>query len=92
MKFFNGNKYDFISTKDTESIRSNLRVAQNGRFAMNTIYLVSGNMVAKGLDFRLSESLKMRSPGPFALLNYPKKVEFCMVFARTFLDIFLYIY
>ena len=38
---------------------------------MNPIYLGDGNMVAKGLDFRLSESLKMRSPGPSALPNYP---------------------
>ena len=53
------------------NICSNLRVAQNGRFVMNPIYLGGGNMVAKILNFRLSESLKMRCPGPFALQNYP---------------------
>ena len=41
----------------------------------------------KILAFRLSESLKMHSPGPFALPNHPQKAEFCIVFARTFLNI-----
>ena len=52
-------------------IRSNLRVTQNGRFVINPVYSGGGTVVAKILDFRLSESLKMRSPGPFALRNYP---------------------
>ena len=38
---------------------------------MNQLYLRSGNMVAEILNFRLSESLKMSSPGPFAFPNYP---------------------
>ena len=52
-------------------ICSNLQIGQNGRFVLNPIYLGGGNMVAKVLDIRLSESLKMRSPGPFAPPNYP---------------------
>ena len=52
-------------------IRSNLRVAQNGRFVVNPIYLGGGNMVAKMLEFRLSENLTMPSSGSFALPNYP---------------------
>ena len=52
-------------------MRSNLQVAQNGRFVMNPTYLGDDYMVAKVLDFRLSESLKMRSLGPIALPNYP---------------------
>ena len=51
-------------------IRSNLRVAQNGRFLINPVYPGGGTVVANILDFRLSESLKMHSPGPFALPNY----------------------
>ena len=54
-----------------QSLRSNLRVAQNGRFVMNPIFPRDDTTVVKILDFRLSESLKMRSPGPFALPHYP---------------------
>ena len=52
-------------------IRSNLPVAQNGRFVICLVYPGGGTMVAKILGFELSESLKMRSPGYFALSNYP---------------------
>ena len=41
--------------------RSNLRVAQNGRFVINPIYPGGSTMVAKILGFGLSESLKMCS-------------------------------
>ena len=43
-------------------IRSNLRIAQNGRFIINPVYSGGGIMVAKMLDFRLSERLKMHPP------------------------------
>ena len=43
-------------------IRSNLRVAQNGRFVINPVYSGGGIMVAKMLDFRLSKRLKMHPP------------------------------
>ena len=46
-------------------IRSNLQVAQNGRFVINPIYSRGSTMVAKFLDFGLSESLKMHSLGAF---------------------------
>ena len=52
-------------------IRSNLRVAQNGRFVINSVYSGGGTMVAKILDFKLPESQKMCSKSPFALPNYP---------------------
>ena len=36
-------------------------------------------MVAKILDFKLSESLKMHSPGPFALSQItPRKLKFAL--------------
>ena len=44
--------------KDTASILSNLRVAQNGRFAINPVYPGGGTMVAKISDFRLFENLQ----------------------------------
>ena len=56
------------------SIRSNLQVAQNGRFVINPIRPGNGTKAAKILVSRLFESLKMRSPGPFALPNYLWKV------------------
>ena len=62
--------YQVLNTV-SDGIGSNLQVAQNGSFVINPIYLRGGNMVAKIFDFRLSESVKMRSPGPFSLLNYP---------------------
>ena len=40
------------------SIRSNLRVAQNGRFVINPVHPGGDTMVTKILDFRLFESLK----------------------------------
>ena len=46
-------------------ISSNLLVVQNGRFVINPIYLGGSTMVAKFLEFGLSESLKMRSPEAF---------------------------
>ena len=52
-------------------IRSNRRVAQNGKFVINPEYPGGSTMVAKILDFGLSESLKIRSRGAFALPNYP---------------------
>ena len=54
---------------------------------MNPRYLGDDNMVAKILYSRLSESLKMRSPGHFALPNYPLNVEFRNAFAIIFLNI-----
>ena len=51
-------------------ICSNLWVAQNGRFVTNSVYSGGGTMVAKILDFRLPESLKLRSKSRFALPNY----------------------
>ena len=36
-----------------------------------SVYPGGGTMVAKILDIRLSENLKIHSPGPFALSNYP---------------------
>ena len=44
--------------KDAASILSNLRVAQNGRFAINPVYPGGGTMVAKISDFRLFENLQ----------------------------------
>ena len=52
------------------SIRSNLPVAENGRFVIYPAYSGGGTMVANILDFKLSESLKMRSRGSFALPSY----------------------
>ena len=39
-------------------ICSNLQVDQNGRFVINPVHVGGGSMVAKILNFRLSESLK----------------------------------
>ena len=47
-----------IKTKENGRIRSNLRVAQNGRFVLSTVYPGGGTMIAKILDFRLSENQK----------------------------------
>ena len=47
-----------IKTKENGRIRSNLRVAQNGKFVLNTVYPGGGTMIAKILDFRLSENQK----------------------------------
>ena len=58
------------------------RVAQDRRFVTNPICAGGGAMVAKTLDFRLSERLKMRSPGPFAIPNYLWKVG---IFRENFL-------
>ena len=44
-----------------EYIRSNLLVAQNERFVINSVYPGGGTMVTKIFGFRFSESLKMRS-------------------------------
>ena len=44
-------------------------------------------MIVKILDFRLSESLKMHSPGTFALPDYLEKVELYIVLAKTFVYI-----
>ena len=52
-------------------VESKFPVAQNGRFVIYPVYPRGGTMVAKILDFGLFESLKMHSPGPFALSNYP---------------------
>ena len=44
--------------REQGSIRSNLQVALNGRFIINSVYSRDGAMVVKFLDFRLLESLK----------------------------------
>ena len=51
-------------------IRSNLRVAQNGRFVIKLVYPGGRTTVAKIVDFGLSENLKMHPPTAFALPNY----------------------
>ena len=51
-------------------IHSSLRVSQTGRLLINSLYPGGGTNVAKSLDFKLSESLTMRSPWPF-VPNYP---------------------
>ena len=43
-------------------------------------------MVAKTLDFWLSENLKIPTSEPFALPIYPQKVEFCIAFPRNILE------
>ena len=53
-------------------IRSNHRVAQNGRCVIHLVHPGGGTKAAKILDFKLSESLKMRSS--FAHSNYPWEV------------------
>ena len=47
-----------VRKREQGSIRSNLRVARNGRFVINPIYSGGGTMAVKILDFRLLESLK----------------------------------
>ena len=39
-------------------IRSNLRLAQSGKFAINPLYPGGGTIIVKVMDFRLFESLK----------------------------------
>ena len=39
-------------------IRSNLRVAESGRFVVNLVYSGGGTMLPKILDFKLFEILK----------------------------------
>ena len=58
-------------TMVVERIHSNSQVAQNRKFVIYPVYPRGGSMVAKILDFRLSESLKICSLGLFALSNYP---------------------
>ena len=66
--FFLPNLFVF---EGTTHLFFNLRVVQNGMFVINPVYFGGDAKVAKILDFRFSESLKMCSPGPFALPDYP---------------------
>ena len=59
----------------------------SGRFLTNQVYPGGSTMVAKILDFKLFQSLKMHSPGPFALPKYLPKFEFRVAFTRIFLKI-----
>ena len=63
-----------------DSIRSNFRVAQNGRFIMGPVYFRSSTMMLtwrKSLDFRFSESSKMNSAEPFAQI-IPEKLNLAL--------------
>ena len=61
--------------------------SRNGRFVINPTYILG---VAPWLwKLWILDSLKawkVHSPGPIGLQSYPYKVEFSIVFARTFLN------
>ena len=49
-------------------------------------YVEDGTMVAKILDFRLSESLKTRTPGPFAFPRLPLESWILHCLRENFLE------
>ena len=66
-KRVNSNK---SSVKDHCLIPSNLWIAKSRGFVINPVCSGVGTLFGKILNFRLSESLEMPSPGLFALPNY----------------------
>ena len=74
-------------------IRSNLQVAQNGRFVMKPKYLGDGTPWCPPEErFWILVSLKawkMNSPGPFAHPSHPYRVEFFIVFSRAFVNTYV---
>ena len=69
-------------------IHYKLRVAQKGRFVMRPVFLGGGTIPEERFwILGFLKARKMNSSGPFTLPTYPQKVEFYIVFAKSFLNI-----